>query len=68
MTNEELIGETVPTETVAYAESDGESGSDIVLCPNCTNSINDPFCAALAHIILASLGLAATFSVEVTTQ
>jgi hypothetical protein len=90
MTDEELIGETVPTETVAFVESEQLADSelalsgDIALCSNYATPINDPFCATrrqshgitafkflflvLVYIILAALGLAVAFSVEVITQ
>jgi hypothetical protein len=84
MTDEELIGKTVPTETVADAGSKGQSGSDIASCPNYATPINSPCCATrhqsqsstafkflflvLMYFILATLGLAAGFSVDVFTQ
>ena len=51
MTDEDLIRENVPTETVPRVQSQDESGSDIeapadiALCPNCATPINGPFCA-----------------------
>ena len=90
MTDEELIEETVPTETVASVELEQLADSElllsanIALCSNYATTINDPFCAnrrqshgitafkflflVKVYIILATLGLAVTFSVDAVTQ
>jgi len=90
MTDEELIEETVPTETVASVELEQLANSElllsanIALCSNYATPINDPFYntsrqshgitafkflfLAQMYIILATLGLAVTFSVDVVTQ
>ena len=90
MTDEKLIEETVPTETVASVELEQLADSElllsanIALCSNYATPINDPFCAARrqshsntafkflflvqVYIILATLGLAVTFSVDAITQ
>lgn len=45
MTDQELTGDSVVTEAAADAQSNGESGSNIALCPNCATPIDGPFCA-----------------------
>lgn len=90
MTDEELIEETVPTETVASVELEQLADSELLLsanvafCSNYATPIHAPFCAPLrqshgttafkflflvqVYIILATLGLDVTFSVDVVTQ
>ena len=90
MTDEELIEETAPTETVASVELEQLADSElllsanIALCSNYTTPINDPFYntprqshgitafkflfLVQMYVILATLGLAVTFSVDVVTQ
>jgi len=83
MSNEALLGETVPTE-IAYAGPDRESGNDIALCPSCAIPINGTFCATSPqrqditpfkfiflipmYLLLASWELAAAFRLEAITQ
>ena len=81
MSNEALLGETVPTE-ISYAGPDWESGNDLALCPR--YPINGPFYATSSqhlditpfkflffipmYLLLASWGLAAAFRLEAIIQ
>ena len=83
MSNEALLGKTVPTET-SYAGPDWESGNNIALCPRYPIPINGPFYATrLQHLdltpfkflffiaiylLLASWGLAAALRLEAIIQ
>ena len=83
MSNEALLGKTVPTE-ISYAGPDWESGNDIALCSSYPIPINGPFHANISqhlditpfkflffipmYLLLASWGLAAAFRLEAIIQ
>jgi hypothetical protein len=83
MSNEALLGKTVPTE-LSYAGPDWESGNDIALCSSHPIPINGPFHANSSqhlditpfkflffipmYLLLASWGLAAAFRLEAIVQ
>ena len=83
MSNEALLGKTVPTET-SYAGPDWESGDDIALCPRYPIPINGPFYATSSqhlditpfkflffipmYLLLASWGFAAAFCLKAIIQ